>query len=72
MNVYSFTMLDDLLGWDSTSTYISDAPEDVITGLWNVTDSSCYNDRISFIKSSCLCLGYKFERMKITKGFSMS
>ena len=71
MNIYSFTLLDDLLGWDITETYVSDAPDDVITSLWNATANRNYSDRISFIKSGSISLGYKFDGLKITKGFSM-
>ena len=28
MNIYKFTLIDDLLGWDSTETYISNFTEE--------------------------------------------
>lgn len=34
MKIYTFTLIDDLLGWDSTGYYLSDLTADEITALW--------------------------------------
>lgn len=71
MKVYSFTLCDDLLGWDNTENYISDFTKEEITSLWEITKSKCFADRLAYIKENAKLLGKTFDTLKVDKGFSM-
>ena len=68
---YTFTLVDDLLGWDTTGYYLSDLTADEITALWEMSKDMCYSKRIEYIKSSAQSLSKTFEPIKIEKSFSM-
>lgn len=71
MKIYTFTLVDDLLGWDSTGYYLSDLTADEITALWEMSKDMCYSKRIEYIKSNAQSLSKTFEPIKIEKSFSM-